>query len=253
MILYELEKLPGSIGFYYKNLTTGEKVSFHSDKAFESASVIKLPIYAAVQKLAAEGIVSWDEKLLCRDEDKKPSCGALQFFPGSFETDIRTLCALMITISDNTATNLLIRRFGIDFLNGQFEQIGLIRTHLERFLFDSEASARGRENRFAPAEVGLLLERIANREFLSPQVSNEMLALLKKQQIKHKIQGYLPHGTAVAHKTGEDAGITNDVGIVFAPEPFVVCFASNRTNVPAAERFLRQASLDLFRHCGGIG
>ena len=246
-----LEALPGSIGFYFKNLATGDEITFHAGEAFESASVIKLPIYAAVQKLASEGNVSWDEKLLCREEDKRPSCGALQFFTGEVEVDLRTLCALMITISDNTATNLLIRRFGIGFLNAQFRELGFRKTRIERFLFDAEASSRGLENRFCPSEVGLLLEQIANGTFLSSEVSDEMLTLLKKQQIKHKLQGYLPRGTAVAHKTGEDAGITNDVGIVFAPQPFVVCFASNRTDVPAAERFLRQASLNLFRVCGG--
>ena len=252
-VMSRLEELPGRIGLYYRNLATGEELSFHADEAFESASVIKLPVYAAIEKLAAEGSVSWAETILCTDADKVPSCGALQFFPDGTKVDLRTLCALMITISDNTATNLLLRRFGIDFLNRQFRDLGLVRTRLERFLFDAAASAKGCENRFSPAEIGLLLQKIALGEFVSPQVSGDMLALLKKQQIKHKLQGYLPRGTAVAHKTGEDAGITNDVGIVYAPQPFVLCFASNGTDVPAAERFLRELSLELFRHCGGAG
>ena len=247
----ELEQLPGRIGFYYRNLATGEEIAYHAGEAFESASVIKLPVYAVIQKLAAKGKVSWDEKLLCREEDKKPSCGALQFFTGEVEVDLRTLCGLMITISDNTATNLLLRRFGLDALNAEFRAIGLRETRLERLLFDAEASARGFENRFAPAEIGELLAQIAGGQYVSEAVSADMLALMKKQQIKHKIRGYLPRDIAVASKTGEDAGITNDVGVVFAPEPFVLCFASNRTDVPAAERFLRQAALDLFRHSGG--
>ncbi len=250
-LLSALEQLPGRIGFYYRNLATGEEIAFHADEAFESASVIKLPVYAVIRKLVSEGKVSWDEKLLCREEDKKPSCGALQFFTGEVEVDLRTLCGLMITISDNTATNLLLRRFGLDALNEEFRAVGLRETRLERLLFDAEASARGLENRFAPAEIGELLARIAQGRFVSEAVSADMLALMKKQQIKHKIRGYLPREVAVASKTGEDAGITNDVGVVFAPEPFVLCFASNRTDVPAAERFLRQAGLDLFRHCGG--
>ncbi len=250
-LLSALEQLPGRIGFYYRNLATGEEIAFHADEAFESASVIKLPVYAVIRKLVSEGKVSWDEKLLCREEDKKPSCGALQFFTGEVEVDLRTLCGLMITISDNTATNLLLRRFGLDALNEEFCAVGLRETRLERLLFDAEASARGLENRFAPTEIGELLARIAQGRFVSEAVSADMLALMKKQQIKHKIRGYLPREVAVASKTGEDAGITNDVGVVFAPEPFVLCFASNRTDVPVAERFLRQAGLDLFRHCGG--
>ena len=163
--------------------------------------------------------------------------------------DIRTLCGLMISLSDNSATNLLIRRLGIDFLNEQFKTLGLAHSHIERYLFDGEASARGLENRIAPAEMGSLLEQIALRRFVSAAASEEMEALLRRQQIKHKIPGYLPRGTGVAHKTGEDAGITNDVGIVFAREPFVLCFASNRTDVPQAERTLRELALALYEHC----
>ena len=74
-----------------------------------------------------------------------------------------------------------------------------------------------------------------------------MEKLLLEQQINHKIPGYLPEGTPVAHKTGEDDGITNDVGIVYGEKPFVICFASNRTNVPEAERALREISLALLQ------
>ena len=69
---------------------------------------------------------------------------------------------------------------------------------------------------------------------------------VKLQQINHKIPGYLPEGTAVAHKTGEDDGITNDVGIVYGEKPFIICFASNFTHVPTAEIALREISLELY-------
>lgn len=246
-----LAALPGQIGFYYRDLVTGESLSFQAEQPFEAASVIKLPVYAALQRLAAAGQLDWNETLTLQEEDKLPSCGALQYFPAGTAVDLRTLCSLMITLSDNSATNLLLRRFGLDFLNGQFRQLGLSGTHLERLLFDGAASARGLENRIVPAEIGELLAQIALGRFVSPAVSAEMDALLRRQQIKHKIPGYLPKGTPVAHKTGEDAGITNDVGVVYAARPFVLCFASNGTDVPLAERTLRELALCLFEHCGG--
>lgn len=245
-ILSKLAALPGRIGFWYKNIVTGESFGFHENELFEAASVIKLPVYAVLMKLAAAGELNMAEQLLCREADKKPSCGALQFFPGDFPVDVGTCCRLMITLSDNTATNLLLQRFGLDFLNREFQAIGLARTHLERLLFDADASSRGLENRICPAEIGALLERIALRRFVSPAVSEEMEQLLLKQQIRHKIRGYLPREVPVANKTGEDAGITNDVGIVFAKEPFVLCFASNQTDVPAAERAIREIALELY-------
>ena len=241
-ITEKLRALPGRIGFYYKNLVTGECLGLHEEALFEAASVIKLPVYAVIMKLWAEGKLDLNEKLVCRDEDKLPPCGALYFFTGPVEADIRTLCGLMISLSDNAATNLLLKRLGLDFLNRQFKEIGLEKTHLERVLFDSEASARGLENHICPREIGELLESIYRHSFVSEEVSREMEQLLLNQQINHKIPGYLPDSIPVAHKTGEDDGITNDVAIVYAKEPFILCFAANQTDVPQAERAIREIS-----------
>ena len=244
-ILNRLRDVPGKAGFYYKNLVTGETFGLNENELFESASVIKLPIYAVVMKLYHEGKLNLTDKLTCHDWEKKPSCGALQFFPGDFEVEIGTLCALMITLSDNTATNMFIRHFGIDFLNEQFKEIGLEQSHIERFLFDPEASAEGKENRVTPKEMGMLLEQIYRHSFLSEDVSTQMETVLKKQQIKHKLRGYLPKSIECAHKTGEDEGITNDVGVVYAKEPFAACYTFNQADVPEAERAIREITLEL--------
>ena len=71
--------------------------------------------------------------------------------------------------------------------------------------------------------------------------------ILLDQQINHKIPGYLPDDVEVAHKTGEDGGITNDVGIVYAKNHFIICFAFNDADVPQAERAIRETSLSLFK------
>ena len=244
-ILSRLASLTGDIGFFYKNISTGESFGYRERDMFQAASVIKLPIYAVVMKLWAEGKLELSEKIVCRDEDKLPPCGALYFFTGDVEVDINTLCGLMISLSDNAATNLLIKRLGLDFLNEQFKEIGLKDTHIERLLFDAESSAKGLENRIVPAEMGELLERIYCHSFINEEVSARMEKLLLEQQINHKIPGYLPEGTPVAHKTGEDDGITNDVAVVYSENPCIICFASNFTDVPAAERAIREISLAL--------
>lgn len=246
-IINRLQQVPGDVGFYYRNLVTGETMGLHEKDLFEAASVIKLPIYAVIMKLCSEGKADLSETLVCRPADKLPPCGALYFFTGEVSADIRTLCGLMISLSDNTATNLLIRRFGIDLLNAEFKAIGLTETRIERLLFDADAAKQGLENRIVPQEIGALLEQIYRHTFVSEAVSREMEALLLNQQINHKIPGYLPEHIPVAHKTGEDDGITNDVGIVYAREPFLLCFASNHTDVPEAERAIREISLALVR------
>ena len=245
-ILERLAQVPGKVGFYFKDLTTGEELGLNENEMFLAASVIKLPMFAAVAKLVAEGKASWEDRLIARNEERVPSCGALRFFEDEPSVRLKTLCGLMITISDNMATNMIMRHFGIETLNREFREIGLQDTHIERLLFDSTGDALGKQNKIIPREMGGLLERIYRHTFVDKATSRIVEDTLLDQQINHKIPGYLPEGTPVAHKTGEDDGITNDVGIVFAREPFVLCFAYNGPDVPQAERTLRQLALDLY-------
>lgn len=242
-VLRRLGRVPGDVGFYCRNLVTGAELNVRADEPFLAASVIKLPVYAAVEKMAAEGRASLSETLVCRQADKLPGCGALSLFAGEPEADVATLCRLMIQISDNTAANLLICRYGIGALNAEFSDMGLAGTRLFRVLYDEAAAGAGLENRFVPRELGELLERVYRRTFGSEQVSRRIEETLLGQQIRHKIPGYLPEGIEVANKTGEDEGIANDVGIVYAREPFVIAFAANHTDVPEAERAIREIAL----------
>ena len=243
----ELEALPGHLGFYYKNLATGFTFGVREEEAFLAASVIKLPIYLHVLAEAAAGNLSMEEKLTVTEESKMPGCGALSLITGQFQVDIASACRLMIDISDNTATNLLIRRFGIDALNESFRRMGLGKTVLRRLLFDAGASARGLENTISPKEMGELLEKLYDESYVNPQVSRAALDTLLGQQICHKLEGKLQGAVSVAHKTGEDEDLSNDVGIVFAREPFVLCFAGHDTSVYPWEDLIRRAAYELCR------
>lgn len=248
-ILKEITTLPGHIGFFYKNMITGETLSFNQNDHYIPASVIKLPILMEIYRLEAMGKADLNSKILIKDEDKMPSCGALNSFTGEVLVDIKTLCNLMITISDNTATNVLISHFGTKALNEGFSTVGLNDTRVNRKLFDSEASKQGIQNVITPAEIGMLLEKLYRNEFINEQVSEDIKAILFRQQIKHKIREKLPIGTKVGNKTGEDDYISNDVGIVYAKQPFVVCFISNETDKSLFNPFIRKTSLTLFNHC----
>ena len=163
-VLSEFSRVPGRSGLYYKNLATGEEFGVRQDEAFLAASVIKLPVFAAVASLAEQGEARWDEKLKARREERVPPCGALWFFRDEPEVRLDTLCELMITLSDNMATNLILRRFGLEMLNECFRALGLRTTHLERVLFDAQAAAQGRENVFSPREMGALLEGVVGQD-----------------------------------------------------------------------------------------
>jgi len=248
-ILEKIKTLPGHIGFFYKNMVTGETICFNENDDYIPASVIKLPILMEIYRLASMGHIDLNSKLIVREEDKMPSCGALNSFSGQVKVDIRTLCNLMITISDNTATNLLISYIGIEKLNKGFSSFGLEKTRVNRLLFDSEAASRGIQNIITPAEIGMLLEKIHSGTFVNKQVSSEIKNILLKQQIDHKIKEMLPEDTEVASKTGDDDNISNDVGIVYAKQPFVVCFISNETIPSQMNPFIRRTSLELFDRC----
>lgn len=238
----KLQALPGKIGLYYKNLKTGEVFQYHADESFRAASVIKLPLLAALLYEVKAGKLRFDDRLTVTSRDKVPSCGALNYMHNGLEVTLLDLCYLMIIISDNTATNMAIRLLGFDRITSIFRSFGLEKTCILRLLFDEEAQARGIENEFTPREIGELLEKIYRGQLIDSSMSELMIHILKQQQINHKIPFLLPQAVEVAHKTGESSGITHDVGIVFAEAPFILCFASNETDVPLAEYTLHRLS-----------
>lgn len=245
-IAQEIRTIPGHLGFYYKNLVTGYEFGIREEEAYLAASVIKLPLYLHILRQWEEGTWAPEDLLTITEEDKMPSCGALRLFSGSLTVDLRTLCRLMIDLSDNTATNKLIRLCTIPGANEAFRQMGLKQTVLRRLLFDAGASAAGLQNTVSPREMGMLLEQLYRGTFVNGQVSREAMDTLLNQQIKHKLGGKL-FGVPIAHKTGEDGCLSNDVGIVFGKEPFVICFTGHDTDVYRWEDLMRRAAFDLYQ------
>lgn len=240
-IRQEMETIPGHTGFYYRNLVTGDAFSVRGNEAFGAASVIKLPVFLYILKEAAAGRMDMDEALTVTDADKAPICGALTLFTGPVQADVRTLCRLMISISDNTATNKLIRHCGMENLQKGFAQMGLRVTQIRRELFDREASRRGVQNSICPEEMGALLQQVHEGAF-----GQEALEVLGLQQINHKMDGRLCGRAEVLHKTGEDDALSNDVGIVYAKQPFVACFAAHDTDVYRWEDLIRRGTYALW-------
>lgn len=238
-----IEKVPGKAGFYYKDLNSGCSAGFNENEGFVAASVIKIPVMIETLKQIEEGKMSVDSMVRVKREDKVPSCGAINYMHDGLEVSIKDLYTLMIILSDNTATNILINILGIENINKTMEDLGLKVTRLNRLLFDAEAERKGKRNYIAPAEIGFLLEKIYKGELLSESISKEIERVLKMQLYNSKIPRLLPESVIIGHKTGEDSGTTHDVGIVYGKAPFIFCFASNDTNVPVAEDALSRMAL----------
>lgn len=250
-IIAQLQRLPGKIAFYYKDLLTGETIVHQENEALYAASVIKLFIMVEAFRRFDEGTLDPKQKIAVRSEHKVPSCGALTYLHDGLEASLLDLVTLMIILSDNTATNILIDVLGMDTINQQIRNSGCRQTILKRKMFDREKAARGFNNVITAAETGDLLERLYFKELISPSASEQMLSILHNQRLNSKLPFFLKAmdpAPEIAHKTGEDAGITHDVGIVFPTKgnPFIVCFLGNETDVCRYERLMADLTLELY-------
>ncbi len=242
LVLNMMEELQGNVGVYYKDLTTGESFGIRDDEQYLAASVIKLMVLLEAFKQESQGEISFDQLVEINESDKLPSCGSLTYMHNGLKVTIMDLCVLMIIQSDNTATNIMIKLLGMDAINTTIKELGFERTKLNRLLFDSEEQKKGKENYISPMEMGIFLEKLYKGELISEKASLAMLDIMKKQQLNHKIPYYIPKAVKIAHKTGEDDGITNDVALVFSEKPFIICFTAYGTNVQMTEEFYRKSA-----------
>lgn len=244
-----LARLPGKLGFYYKSLTSGEEIAVNADTPMLAASVIKLYILAACYREMDAGGLDKNRLVTVHRSECVPSCGAIRYMHDGLQVTVEDLYTLMIILSDNSATNYLIDLLGMDRINRHIRALGFRTATLNRKMYDAEASARGIQNYISPRECGQLLEMAWRGALVNREASQDFLRILADQRLNGKIPfclHALPNAPQIAHKTGEDEGITHDVGIVYAPQPFIVCFCGNETDPPAYEREMAEISLMLF-------
>lgn len=224
-ILRRVADYPGHTSIYYQDLTTGEHWGHNELEPMGAASVIKLTVMAELFRQLEAGLVRRDQKITVRDEDRVPICGVLTLMHTGLEVTPIDLCWLMITISDNMATNLLIDLLGLENIQENNRRLGLEGVVLNRKLFETREAFCGKRNTVSARGVARLLELIWKRQLVSEGASGEMLEMLLAQQCTNKMPLLLAEGET-AHKTGEDEGITHDVGIVLAKNPCLVCFCN---------------------------
>ena len=238
-----IRRFPGKVGFYYRVLGEERTWTHNPDLPLVAASVIKLPIMATAFRDIEAGRLDPDEMIAIKPEDKMPSCGALTYMHDGLRVTVLDLITLMIILSDNTATNILIDRLTPEHVNRTMAELDIPGVVLRRKLFDMELYAKGVNNTVTARGIGALLERMASGTLLGEAVDRRMTDIMLKQQLNGKLPFYL-HGKGIrcAHKTGEDDGITHDAGIVYAPRPFVICMLSNDVDVAAFDRLIQDTA-----------
>jgi beta-lactamase class A len=209
----------GVLSFAAKDLQTGRTLLYHADRKCPTASVIKLPILVHALLLAREGGISLDEIVVLREADKTPGSGILtQLSPGLTLT-LRDCCTLMIALSDNTATNMLIDRVGIDAVNARMRSLGYAETTLFRKVFATGKPVSPANKRYGlgvttPREMMRMLAEIHACRIGDQETCGQLRTILGKQQYKEGIPRYLPSGCKFQGKSGAIDHVRNDVGLV---------------------------------------
>ena len=220
--------LDGVMGVAIKDLTTGEEILINEQLVFPTGSSIKIPILIELHKQAAEGKFSLNDQRWVEKKDQIGGSGVIQYFGDhSSNLSLRDLATLMIALSDNTATNLLIDQVGMANVNRTLDDLGLKQIRLRRKMIDQAASARGDENTATPREAMRLMEMLYRGEVVSRAVNSEVLATIKLPK-SSSIPKLLPPGVEIANKPGGIEGAACDWGIVFVPNrPFAIAVMSN--------------------------
>jgi len=215
--------LDGVLAVAIVDLTTGQKYLLHADEVLPTASSIKIAILAELYRQAQQGKLKLGDLYTLQSSDLVGGSGIAEALtPGVTRLTIRDVAALMISVSDNSATNIIIDRVGMENVNALLDSLGLTRTRLRRKMMDVKAAGEGRENIATPREMVMLLEALYRGKVLNKQMTGDFFALLSVHKESY-IPRELPEDLRVANKPGELEGVRNDSGIVFTGNrPFAI-------------------------------
>jgi len=249
-----LDALPAKSSLYAKHLETGREIAVRADVPMNTLSVIKIPIMVLAFRDAEAGALDLDARYEVKSEDRRRGSGLIQTFAPGLSPTYRDIITQMIITSDNTATDIMLARVGLDRVNALLEQRGYRETRVlastgdlfrrvwemsdarhkaltptevyERgFPSDDEASARSFAfegdpdewlGRTTAREMARLLEELASAELSSEASRDEMIGILRRQFYASRLPRFIRFDASVAHKTGDWPPIAgNDVGILY--------------------------------------
>lgn len=225
----------GHVALYATQLNTGKTVGVDADRPVQTASVIKLTILFEAMEQVRAGKARWDEKLTLAKGDAVSGSGVLGLMDAPLTLTLKDVLTLMIVMSDNTATNLAIDRFGVDAVNARIAWMGLKDTHLYKKIMKPATGPMPADQpkfglgKTTPREMAMVMERIGRCELAGPgeaagpgdaAICDVALGMLKDQFYRETIPRYLEKvdssetGSAIASKTGSLNAVRADVAIV---------------------------------------
>jgi beta-lactamase class A len=225
----------GIIGYSIIDIENGVRMSRRGDETFSTASLIKVPILVTVYDLVAKGQLSLNDPLTVLKIDQVPGSGLLQFMHNGTEITVQDAAWLMITVSDNTATNLLLDRIIIRRVWAKMDSLGLHNTkvHSKSFLRNSsvamDSSIKYGLGVTTPNEMAHLYELMALGKAVNPAADSAMLDIMEHNQDDGKMQRYV-YGVRAAHKTGDTDKVRTECSLFYLRNRIVLC-ALSKENV----------------------
>ena len=244
-------RLGGTVGLVIQHLESGEELLLHPDEVFPAASVIKIAILAEAMRQVEAGILTLNTTVRLAAKDVVGGSGVLLELHPGLELTMEDLLRLMIVVSDNTASNMLLNRLWLENVALSMTKWGLTASKIRRKFFDYTARAMGLENFITPREMARLLGMMVRGELPHSQA---MLDLLARCQDRSKMALYFPEEQRIAHKSGEIEGVRHDVGVVYsageAPRAlFIFCaLTKDQANVVATDQAIGRLCRLVYEH-----
>lgn len=249
------QHLEGVMGVAIEDLTSGDQFFLHDNEVFAQASSIKIAILADLDLQAQQGKLKLTDFYTVQASDLVPDSDIMGgLTPGVTRVTLRDLATMMVAVSDNSATNVLIDRLGMDNVNAMLDSLGLAHTRLRRKMMDLEAAKQGRENISTPREMMRLLGAIYRGKVLDKESTANFFKVLSTNKDSW-IPRDLPAEVKIANKPGSLEGVRNDSGIVFvAGRPYVICvMTAFLENERDGEEAISKVSLAAWRMFDRLG
>ncbi len=248
-ILQAIQAVPADVSVYYQNLNSRHCWSYQADQDMPAASVIKVAILICLLQQVQRGQLRLTQEIQVEFKHHVGGAGVLFELHDGITVTLEDLARLMIVVSDNVASNLLLDTLPAGALQEFFRQQRLAQTQLGRRFMENPRP--GHDNRTSAYDMGIMMAALCREELLDRAHTQLAFSILRRQQYREKIPQRLPPELSVAHKTGELDGVRHDIAIVEAvPHSYVLCLLTQKGG-PAwdVDQALAQLSLLIYeRH-----
>ena len=239
----------GLAGIAVIDLNVGGRIGVNDDLTFAVASSIKVALLTSMYKAVRAGRLALNATVTVTGANHVGGSGVLQYCDHPVDLALADLATLMIVLSDNTATNMIIDLVGMDVVNRDLDLLGLTEIRLRRKMIDSAAAARGEENTATMRAAAELMSMLWAGEVVDRQLCDDVLRVLRRPKRDSPVALLLPDDLDIANKPGGLEGVAAEFAIVYlARRPYVFCCAVNYGLAADPAGFVAQASAEVYRY-----